>query len=191
MKVYFIRHGATKGNREHRYVGKTDEGLLKEEKERLSEKEMPRAKLVYISPRRRCIETAKLLYPEQVPIVIEDFSECDFGWFEYKNHEELAGNQRYQQFIDTWGASGFPGGETKEEFQKRCIRAFEAVVYSQKESCKEIAFVVHGGTIMAVLEHFGKPHRDYYDWQVKNGQGFGGDIEEEDGGLIITNIRSL
>ena len=35
MKLWLIRHGMTKGNQEHRYVGTTDEDLLPEEKERL------------------------------------------------------------------------------------------------------------------------------------------------------------
>ena len=32
MRLYFIRHGQTLGNREHRYVGRTDEGILEMEK---------------------------------------------------------------------------------------------------------------------------------------------------------------
>ena len=38
MKVYMIRHGATKGNKEHRYVGVTDELLLQESKQLLEKK---------------------------------------------------------------------------------------------------------------------------------------------------------
>ena len=64
MKIYFIRHGATKGNREHRYVGTTDEPLLQEEIPTLQSKKMPPAARVYTSPKKRCIETAAILYPE-------------------------------------------------------------------------------------------------------------------------------
>lgn len=38
MKVYFIRHGQTKGNREGRYVGRTDEPLLAETKKNFLKK---------------------------------------------------------------------------------------------------------------------------------------------------------
>ncbi|MCD7745553.1 MAG: cobalt-precorrin-5B (C(1))-methyltransferase CbiD [Lachnospiraceae bacterium] len=38
------------------------------------------------------------------------------------------------------------------------------------------AFVVHGGTIMAILDRFAAPHRDYFEWQVKNAEGFSGDL---------------
>ena len=34
------------------------------------------------------------------------------------------------------------------------------------------AFVVHGGTIMAVMERFARPERPYYDYNVANGCGF-------------------
>ena len=33
MRMYLIRHGATQGNLEHRYVGRTDEGILESEKQ--------------------------------------------------------------------------------------------------------------------------------------------------------------
>ena len=42
---------------------------------------------------------------------------------------------------------------------------------------KSMAFVVHGGTIMAILEKYGYPERDYYGWNVKNGHGWTGDFD--------------
>ncbi len=46
--------------------------------------EYPEADLVFVSPMRRCLETAEVLYPGQEPVVIEEFRECDFGLFEGK-----------------------------------------------------------------------------------------------------------
>lgn len=34
------------------------------------------------------------------------------------------------------------------------------------------ALVVHGGTIMAILDKFSKDERTYYDFQVKNCEGY-------------------
>ena len=43
----------------------------------------------------------------------------------------------------------------------------------QKESSQEtVVFVVHGGTIMSIMEAFAKPEADYYSWHVKNAAGF-------------------
>jgi alpha-ribazole phosphatase len=41
--------------------------------------------------------------------------------------------------------------------------------------------VVHGGTIMSVMEKYAVPKGNYYDFQVKNGQGY---ITEFDGEKI-------
>lgn len=186
-QVFFFRHGATKGNREHRYVGSTDEALLPEGENALEALlESPafgqvqgEAKQVYVSPLVRCRQTAELLFPELSQIAVPDLRECDFGAFEYKNYEELNGNPEYQKWIDSYGACGFPGGETKEEFTERCGKAFLQVVHSTEE--ERLLFVVHGGTIMALLDAFSSPHGDYYDWQVKNGEGFRGILVEEVG----------
>ena len=56
----------TKGNQEHRYVGTTDEGLLPEEKERLQARAADmdfHPSVVFVSPARRCRETAACLFP--------------------------------------------------------------------------------------------------------------------------------
>lgn len=136
MKIYMIRHGATKGNREHRYVGCTDESVLPEEKRKLAAtrqkwKEQGKLQVVsalYVSPMKRCRETAEILYPGIPQTITEDFRECNFGEFEYRNFEELNGNPDYQRFIDTFGEVGFPGGETKREFQKRCADRMEELL---------------------------------------------------------------
>ena len=175
MKVYLIRHGRTKGNLEHRYVGSTDEGLLKEEAERIRQIRgvYPEPELLFVSPKKRCIETAALLYPDQKPQVISNLRECDFGVFEYKNYKELQGNAAYQAWIDSGGLLAFPDGESRELFQKRCVNSFEQCCRQAKEKhAASIGFVVHGGTIMAVLDHFSDPHRYYFEWQVKKIEGF-------------------
>ena len=45
--------------------------------------------------------------------------------------------------------------------------------------CREAAFVVHGGTIMAVLSAFSQTGGEFYDWQVSNGSGYSAIAEEE------------
>ena len=67
MRLYFIRHGQTLGNREHRYVGRTDEGILEMEKERLRKKApyFPEMDMVFVSPYLRCRQTAEILFSEE------------------------------------------------------------------------------------------------------------------------------
>lgn len=210
MKLYLIRHGATKGNREHKYVGKTDEELLPEAREELKEKvrlwqqerreqeneeqgvSFLQAERLYVSPLKRCRETAFVLYPGREQHVVENLRECDFGEFEYKSYQELNGNPDFQKFIDSGGECGFPGGETLRSFQDRCVEAFEGLIEQelgrQAGSC---ALVVHGGTIMAILDRYSLPHRDYYDWQVKNAEGFQMSVIKSKDGFYLGDIEKL
>lgn len=183
MKIYFIRHGQTKGNREGRYVGKTDEPLLEEARAQLLEESLSLGKILkpdilYVSPMLRCRETAGILFPGKEQHIVEAFRECDFGEFEYRNYKELNGNPAYQRFIDSGGTCGFPGGETLKEFQERCVREFCRLIdaaWVRKEN-GSMAFVVHGGTIMAILDRFSNPHKDYFTWQTGNGNGYAADL---------------
>lgn len=192
MKIYFIRHGMTKGNKERRYVGRTDEGLLQEGNGLPDKEKMPEITKLYVSPLRRCRETAELLYPGREQRIAEGLRECDFGAFEYRSYEELNQNPDYQRFIDTMGESGFPGGESLKEFQARCVKAFEQAVKESREQ-DILSFVVHGGTIMAVLDCFSLPHKDYYEWQCKNGAGYEAQLrkDKETGRYYLTDIARL
>ena len=173
LKVILIRHGKTKGNEEHRYIGTTDEELTKEAIRLLSNKQYPKADYVFASPLLRCRQTASCIYKKEEIEVLEGLKECDFGIYEYKNYEEIKEEKAYQEWIKSNGTIGFPDGETREEFKTRTIQAFRCAIKKAKEKDLEtIAFVVHGGTIMAILDEFSNPHEDFYHWQVKNGEGF-------------------
>lgn len=192
MKVYFIRHGKTKGNLEGRYVGRTDEGLQEDFIYELKEKNMPVVDGIYVSPMRRCIETCGHMYPGREYEIVENLKEMDFGDFEYKSFDELNGDILYQSWVDSNGTLPFPGGESMITFQVRCKSAFEKAIENAMESgYKEVAFVVHGGTIMALLDAYSEPHKDYFYWQVKNGCGYEGRIEVIDERMVISTLHRL
>ena len=56
----------------------------------------PGPEAIYVSPLKRCVQTAAILFPEEPVHIIEELSECDFGEFENKNYKELDGNANYQ-----------------------------------------------------------------------------------------------
>ena len=123
-----IRHGMTPGNEEHRYIGRTDEPLSQKGREQLLTLQKkgvyPAAACVAASPLERCRQTAELLYPGQAPCVFDQFREMDFGAFEGHNCEELKADVRYQAWIDSNGTLPFPQGESREQFQRRCVEGF-------------------------------------------------------------------
>lgn len=171
MTIYLIRHGKTAGNREKRYIGRTDEPLCDEGIEAIRDLKLPRCDALICSPMRRCIQTAEILFPGQAYVVADDLRECDFGLFEGKNYLELSGNADYQAWIDSGGMLPFPEGESPLDFRTRCVRGFQQITaeYSQ---CATLAFIAHGGTIMSVLEALTVPPRGYYDWLPPNGEGW-------------------
>lgn len=180
IRFYLIRHGKTYGNTMRRYIGTTDEPLCEEGIRELREKHFPQVKKVFASPMRRCLETARILYPGQEPKVIEQLAECDFGAFENKNAEELSGDPGYRKWIDSNGTLPFPGGESREAFIRRSVEGFVRIVDNCRKNGTDCAAIVaHGGTIMSIMETFARPKEEYYHWQCKNGEGFQLEIGEE------------
>lgn len=165
MKIILIRHGKTKGNIYRRYIGKTDEHLY--EYDSISGV-YPNADFIVVSPMKRCIETAKFIYPRKKYNAFEGLRECDFGIFENKSFEDLKNNDLYKRWMESNGMMPFPEGEAHDVFKKRCIDAYKKAIGIAGD--KNIAFIIHGGTIMAIMQFiFGG---DFYDYQVKNGDGF-------------------
>lgn len=170
MTVFLLRHAQTQGNREHRYIGSTDEPLCPQGREALAHIRPPEADAVYVSPMIRCRETAALLYPAREPMVVPGFRETSFGVFEGHTYEELKADPAYQVWLDSAGAAPPPEGEGKAAVQQRVTEAFLALAARHGPEDR-VALVIHGGTIMTLLEVFEAGHH-FYDWQVPNGGGW-------------------
>lgn len=178
MEFFWIRHGMTEGNREKRYIGgRTDEDLCEEGKRALLAKKAagsyPMVDKVYVSPMKRCLETAAIIYPDIKPTIIPGFRECDFGEFENKNAKELSDEPAYQKWLLQNGSceAPFPGGETPQQFCERSVAALNELLCSQPMP-EKTAFVVHGGTIMAVFSVLDQEQKSFYEYYVDNGCGY-------------------
>lgn len=185
MEITLIRHLKTPGNQKRQYIGSTDENLAPEEKCRFEsenrKKLYPKVEQVIISPMKRCIQTAELIYPEMSPQIETSFRECDFGIFEGRTYEGLKDEPEYQAWLDSGGTIAFPKGEEQTEFRERCVQGMIRQIHRLcEEQVSSAAFVVHGGTIMAVLERLAKEQQDFYHWQVENGNGYRMVVKEEE-----------
>ena len=217
IELFLIRHGATKANREHRYLGRTEEPLSEEGREQLKAFQKQNIypdpasiRLLFVSPMERCRETAELLFGECEQKVIPEFREMDFGLFEGKNYQDLQGNVQYQAWIDSNGTLPFPDGESREDFIARCNRGFKEMLRIVTEQTKDkteekekverqeitdgsrkIVAVVHGGTIMAVCSSFFGG--EYYDFQIGNGEGYRCKVtvDQQSGEIQITDLCKL
>ena len=178
ITLYLIRHGATKSNKRHAYLGNTNEPLSNEGGEQIIfyneagryRKEKDNL-LIFSSPMLRCLQTKDILYPDTRAILLPEWKEIDFGRFEGKNYQDLNGDPDYQRWIDSGGVTAFPGGESRDEFVKRSMAGLEWCIECMEDyKQKSAVCIVHGGTIMAIMSSL--TGGDYYDYQVKNGQGY-------------------
>lgn len=181
LKLLLIRHGETAGNKLKRYIGKrTDESLCREGMDELEKLVYPSVQAVYTSPMLRCTQTAGILFPGKKLNIIDELAECDFGEFENKNYMELSGNELYQAWVNSGGLLPFPGGESREEFKHRNVIGFQRAVNGCiRGGLSMAALVVHGGTIMNVMEEYADEERSFYDWHVKNGKGYEVEIDPQ------------
>ena len=173
VEIVLIRHGKTEGNKEKRYIGRTDQPLSEEGiagiKENLGR--YPSVEKVYASPMKRTRQTAELNYPGQASELVDGLREMDMGVFEGKNHAELKNRPSYILWVATRGKISIPGGESMKDFGKRTMDAFTQVLGDmQAEGIKRSAVVAHGGTIMSIVSQLADD--DYYKYMVNNGAGF-------------------
>ena len=214
VKITWIRHGMTRANEEHRYLGKTDEPLSEKGIRFLQEKKKKSffnaPEFLYASPMKRCVQTAEILFRRK-PVLIPEWKEMDFGQFEGKNYEELKDNPDYQKWIDSNGTLPFPGGESREQFIRRSMEGFDRMMSdilkrsekntgiqndtdtrylkSNRGTDIPVVTVVHGGTIMAVLSSL--TGGEYFDFQVKNGEGYETVLEWIQGRWKITSLTKI
>jgi len=181
MEVLILRHGKTSMNQDGRYQGRTDVPLCPEgEAELLAFGVLPMVRKVYVSPMLRAVRTAELCFPNAVQVPVPDFREMDFGIFEGLNYEEMTGNAEYQKWVDGMCRGKCPGGESMPEFIDRVFAAFDGAARAAAAAGEKQMFIAaHGGTVMALLSRCGVPEKDYYDWYVKNGQGYVVHLDEE------------
>lgn len=139
-----IRHGKTPSNKEHRYLGVTEEALSEDGRKQLeilAEKDILRKPwLLFISPMLRCQESAGILFPGKKAYPIEEWREMNFGAYEGKNYEDLKNDSYYQKWIDSNGTLPFPEGESQQEYIKRCHRGLlTATKIIEEKIAREVA----------------------------------------------------
>ena len=190
MKVYFIRHGMTEGNRLSRYIGSTDEPLSEEGLRQAAHAETGlKCERVFVSPLLRTAQTAAVLFPGAKQEVIDDFREMDFGAFESRSAADMENDPQYRSWVDGMCIGRCPGGESREEFCERVCGAFSRLMEALRRECAgKAVLVVHGGTVMAILERFAIPKKDYFAYRIPN-CGLISCTVKNGSGLVLTDLE--
>jgi alpha-ribazole phosphatase len=156
-RIWLIRHGEPSHESRGRCYGRLDIGLSAEGRQQL---QMVSEKLraepinaIYVSPRRRTIESGELL-AQRCPrsITIEKrLCEIDFGEFEGKPYEEIERThpEIYRQWMEHPTETHFPNGESFRQMQSRVLQAFRELC--SRNPGETIAIVSHGGVNRIVL----------------------------------------
>lgn len=172
-----FRHGLTRGNFNAQYIGHTDYPLTTDSIESLkkikAKHHYPTVEAVFVSPLKRAMQSADIMFPKNNKIVIDNFIEYNFGEFEEHTAEELKDNEDFQNWIhgDIYAAPPF--GESNAQFAQRVCEAFEKVINGCiAEGIENIAIVTHAGVIMTILACYGLPEAPMAHWQMDAGYGF-------------------
>lgn len=193
MNIFFIRHGETTGDIEHRYGGDYDDHLTEkgiEQSKRVAEKLKDQGiAIVICSPLQRAKETAKLIADAAgcSPVVRPDLRERNrYGILTgalkaeaRKTHPDLVA-----ALADRFNT--IEGAEAYEDFCRRVHQAFDGVISTMAHSKVTTAGVVwHGGPMRILLSDilkFGEAkeigdcafvelRKDGNAWQLKNVDG--------------------
>ena len=172
MKMWMIRHAETEYNKQRRYQGRLDLPISEEGRRSLEPSGEPVSR-VYVSTLRRTAQTARILFPGAQLIEVPGLEEMDFGRFDGHTSEELESDPAYQEWIDSWCTTAIPGGESRQQFSERIVRAMTKLIEQAASAGEEkLVIVAHGGTIMSALETLGRPAREYYEWLPGNAEGY-------------------
>ena len=149
ITIYFFRHGETISNVEGKCAGRTDIPVSEAGLEKLKEiktcYEIPDVRLVFSSPAKRAITTAKMYYPDIEPIVSEQLWEVDYGTVDNEPIEVLSRVVGNDNYFTKEPSVRYPEGESYLEASFR-IRAGITRVISHciSEKTDTVAVFFHG-----------------------------------------------
>ena len=173
MRLYIVRHGQTKWNKEKRMQGWADSKLteLGRKQAKLLGESLENIEFnqVVSSPLGRTRETSKLVIGDRpVELIINDnFKEMGFGSWEGQDPEELK-IKHPEVFRDLWTRADkyVPiDGESFEELQNRIIKGINQVIKGNPDG--NVLIVTHGMVIQMLLLHMkGLPLNQLWHRQV-------------------------
>jgi broad specificity phosphatase PhoE len=152
-RLLLIRHAEPEDDARGRCYGRLDIGLSPTgfaNAERLAGSLRDvRLQKVYVSPRRRAIQTAAALGGS--PSIDDRLRELDFGELEGRTYDEIEHEQPtfFRRWMETPTRVRFPGGESYGELRERVAAAVDDAVAAHLG--RTVALVSHGGVIRAAL----------------------------------------
>ena len=169
MDMIFVRHGRAELNASGCFVGRTDCDMTDEGYKQIEEAKSLLGDApfdgVYVSPLKRAIQTAEILYRDYK--VDNRLCEMDFGVFEGLRYTEI--EERYPDYLKSWNEDyqkyRIPGGESLEDVFDRV----EDFIKDIKKNHERVLAVTHGGVIRCALSLVFSSRDHFYRFQVDHG----------------------
>ena len=199
MKIVFIRHTQSEGNKKQIYGGQIDYELtslgekqmeyvtnLLEDFKILSE--VSNKTKVYTSPLTRCKKLAKKISKNKgfKLVEVEYLREYNFGIFEGKSHKELEKKVEYKNWVKDYINYKIPNGESLIECQNRVEKFLEELCEENEDSI----VVAHEGIIkISILYLLDIPLEKF--WSFYNGNSSIVEIEYKQGFAYLKNLINV
>jgi len=118
---------------------------------------------VYVSPLRRCVETAEAIAKgrELELRKVAGLSDTEYGTFSGRTFRQLARSPLWKQLQRRLSSVRFPGGETLPEVQQRVVAAIEDIAARHPKD--SVGLVTHADPILLALAHYGGVHLDLFE----------------------------
>jgi len=157
MNVYFTRHGETKDNKQKILIGQKEIPLTENGKSQAIKlkKHIENSRIYfdtcYSSPLKRAIETAQIICGHDKIQIVPEISEIDVGIASEKVCDDFL--LEYPQFyhIGYYPDLNYPGGESLNEFFKRCSTWINNTVLNISNQDKSYFIIGHAGCINTMM----------------------------------------
>ena len=189
IELVIMRHGATKGNEERRYVGALDHPLSPLGcAQAVAAGIHPEIDRVYVTTLVRSQQTAAICFPCAQQVIVDGLQEMNFGVFAGRSADEMVDDADYRAWVDGMCEGVCPGGESRAQATSRICRALgRLIARAQQAGEARLVVVAHGGTMMSALSSYciDTPKRDYYEWLTGNCKGWRVKARLTQGGTLI------
>ena len=171
-KWYLIRHGETDFNKKRFFYGKADVSINETGKEQASKiHQLLKGRAIsriYTSQLKRTLETAAIIFPDQIPTAYKALNERDFGLWEGRTANEI--QAAFPLVWEEWLESPFDVTPSKAEpFQKFKDRVQSIVEEIRETEDDEIAIVGHLGVLRLIYQFLVDPEADFWSIDIPQG----------------------
>jgi len=151
-KLFLLRHGETVANKERKYCGFSETPMLQEAIEDLKNLSSVNAEIVFSSPLKRCLDTAKYLGYDNI-IVSELLKETNFGRWENKCFDEIQKESPIlaNGYLHKPLTFKFPNGESVKDSRERAKKFISDELKEELSKELTVMIISHAGILKLLL----------------------------------------